>query len=114
MTNTRIAAHTATHCIDCNVKLTKKNNAFYVIECDRADLCFSCYDVTIIEDMDDDVECPAPVVASVTTGRTNRSHAACAHPRTPAGRAACRKVRAHVDAHPTCADEGSFELRKTW
>jgi hypothetical protein len=86
MTNNAIAAHTATHCLDCDVKLTKKNNAFYVIGCDRADLCFSCYDVTMIEDMDDASECPTP------TGRRNRSHAACTHPRTPAGRAACRKA----------------------
>lgn len=92
MTNNAIASEVTSHCIDCGVKLTKKNNAFYVIECDRADLCFSCYDVTMIEDMDGTVECPAPVA----TGRTNRSHAECAHPRTPAGRAACRKAAANA------------------
>ncbi len=33
-------------------------------------------------------------VISPAAERTNRSHAACTHPRTPAGRAACRKANA--------------------
>lgn len=86
MTNNAIAAHVATHCIDCNDKLTRKNNAHYVIECDRADLCVYCYDPSI--------ERPTTKPEAVATGRTNRSHATCSHPRTPAGRAACRKANA--------------------
>jgi hypothetical protein len=34
---------------------------------------------------------PEAIAPPVPTGRKNRSHADCDHPRTPAGRAACRK-----------------------
>jgi hypothetical protein len=56
---------------------------------DRRDGCLVCQRTLGLDD-DDAVTTPEPVA----TGRRNRSHAACSHPRTPAGRAACRKANA--------------------
>jgi hypothetical protein len=88
MTTTRIAA--PRNCTSCNVKLTSKNRTSTVVGTlmnAYNDLCVKCYESDDEEWVDDVAD-----VAPVATGRTNRSHAECAHPRTPAGRAACRKA----------------------
>lgn len=110
MTTTRIAP---TNCTECSVKLTGLNRSSVILGTTYDDVCNRCYDywgwenTHADEDHDtlpaDDemregcmvctgkpeLKADAP---SVATGRTNRSHAACSHPRTPAGRAACRKA----------------------
>lgn len=92
MTTTRTAHRFPTNCTVCNVRLSSKNRASTVcgtLTGTYDDLCVLCYEGDDQEWVDD-AAAPAPVA----TGRTNRSHAACAHPRTPAGRAACRKAAA--------------------
>lgn len=107
---------TARNCTECATRLTPKNRANGGRDYD--DVCNSCYDYWGWEnthsdgdhdnlpiDHDDRAGCLVCLNAkpttrveietpAVVTGRTNRSHAACAHPRTPAGRAACRKANA--------------------
>lgn len=112
MTTTR-----TTNCTECSVRLTPNNRSSRVHGSDYDDVCARCYDYwgwenthtdedhdSLAADAEEregcmvcagvsarvETETPAPVA----TGRTNRSHAACAHPRTPAGRAACRKANA--------------------
>lgn len=76
-----------TTCTDCGTPLSTRNRTSDVcgtLPGSYDDLCVTCYD-----GCGDDT----PVATPVVTGRTNMSHAACAHPRTPAGRAACRATR---------------------
>lgn len=113
MTTTRTTAR-PTNCTECSVRLTPNNRSSRVHGSDYDDVCTRCYDywgwenthadedhdslaadaeeregcMVCAKDVKDDVAAPAPVA----TGRRNRSHAACSHPRTPAGRAACRKA----------------------
>lgn len=106
-----------TNCTECSRRVTARNSAATVYGAiGYDDVCGPCYDYwgwenthadedhdNLAVDAEERRDCPvcakersADVVtdtpASVDTGRRNRSHAACAHPRTPAGRAACRKA----------------------
>lgn len=79
------------NCRECGVRLTTRNRTEDVcgtIPGDFDDLCVECYELDNEDIPIDDEDWEQSRV--VPTGRTNMSHAACTHPRTPAGRAACR------------------------
>lgn len=117
MTTTRIPA--PTHCTECFRPVTARNSAATVYGAIGYDnVCGPCYDYwgwenTHSDEGHDDLDLHAEerndclvcqrtlgfgdavtTPEPVDTGRRNRSHATCAHPRTPAGRAACRKANA--------------------
>jgi hypothetical protein len=104
-----------TNCTECSCRVTARNSAATLFGAiGYNDVCGPCYDYwgwenTHADEGHDDLPindeqrigclvCAkdadvAPFVTTlepVATGRRNRSHAACTHPRTPAGRAACR------------------------
>lgn len=103
-------------CTECSRPITARTSAHTVLGAiGYHDVCSTCYEVwgwenTHADDSHDDLPADAPEradclvchppaerkakKASVPTGRTNTSHAACAHPKTPAARAKCRKARA--------------------
>lgn len=110
-----------TNCIECNVKLTSKNRSSSTtnvgdVHTDRNDVCIRCYDYWGWENTHSDeghdslaadardMECLVcrKIAADLAedkgwttdTGRKNLDHSTCLHPRTPKGRAACRKARA--------------------
>lgn len=105
-------------CLVCGTKLNKANAAAIVEGNLGSELCCNCdyqgglenehNDYGHDEPVDDCPLCNPDTVntvetvkaiteaktVSTPTGRTNFDHSACTHPRTPAGRAACRKERA--------------------
>lgn len=115
MTTKRTAHRT---CAECHKTFPPKLSAasmFGALGYD--DVCGPCYDYwgwenthadedhdNLAADAEERINClvciyhtPADVPVKpepIATGRRNRSHAACSHPRTPAGRAACRKANA--------------------
>lgn len=117
---TKTTASLPTNCTECGTKLNSKNRSSSPtnnanVTSDIDDACTKCYDYWGWENehSDDDhannahTDCPvclkefpqlrmARPRPEAPTGRTNTSHANCAHPRTPAGRAACRKIRDHA------------------
>lgn len=103
---------TNTRCHTCPKRLTSRNATLDTSTINR--LCNDCYDYAGWENShndddhtpdDADPGCPVCIKefnmgdvivhilhTSEDTGRKNRSHTACDHERTPAGRAACRKA----------------------
>jgi hypothetical protein len=95
-------------CIDCKIAITSRNRS------DSNDLCIKCQDYAMWEnthsdeghdadnidsqcwvcqkDFADEIDDEVDHDIAIVTGRRNMSHAACTHPRTSKGRAACRKA----------------------